>query len=85
MTDNTPLNSQITDAVTQSTLNTVGQSPVLAIATTQQAGAHAQALMSANANGRQQNAHLVAEAALAAAIRALWSGEPDSTSGKGAK
>jgi len=61
----TGVNSQITDALTQASLATVGMGPALATGMHQQAGAHAMATMMLNgAMAQGQNAMLTQAAAV---------------------
>ncbi len=67
----TELNGQITDAVTQADVQTLGSAPATAMAALYQSSAHATALALQNATAGQHNAATLAQAALASAVQAL--------------
>ncbi len=54
MADPTPVNGQITDAVTQANLTILGQAPAVAMGTMQLALAHSMAVLFANATVSQK-------------------------------
>lgn len=68
MANPTPVNGQITDAVTQTAVLTVGAAPATALMTQQQVWAHAMGIGFENAVARQQAGQTLAEALLAAAV-----------------
>lgn len=70
MTWPTPINDQITDAVTQSSLMAIGTAPTQALAAQQQVWAHAMGLGFENAVARQQAGQVLAEAFLASVVTA---------------
>jgi hypothetical protein len=59
----TPVNGQITDAVTQSSVQVLGQAPAMAMGTIYQALASAASLLFQNAVSAQQQATILAQAA----------------------
>jgi len=67
----TPLNGQITDAVTQADVITLGSAPAQAMASLYQANAHALSLALANATAGQQSAATLSQAVLAACLKSL--------------
>ncbi|MEJ0025624.1 MAG: RebB family R body protein [Rhizomicrobium sp.] len=58
----TPVNGQITDAVTQSNLTVVGQAPAMALGNLLQVSAQAFGLMMQNAAAAQQQLNITAQA-----------------------
>lgn len=75
----TAVNSQITDAVTQSNVKVLGDAPAMAMGSLYQSIAHASAIAAQNAVTAQQNANVLAEAATTACVNALLG---ESKSGK---
>jgi len=67
------VNPSITDAVAQTTVTVLGESPTMAIATTHQSTAHAIALAMHNAVSNQQNLNVMLTATLARSVAALQS------------
>jgi len=67
----TAVNNQITDAVTQSNIPVLGQSPALALAAVYQTVAQATGLAFQNAVATQQSLTAINQAATAAAIALL--------------
>ena len=63
MADPTAVNGQITDAVTQANLCTVGQAPAVAMSAIYQAMAHSVAVLFANSVAQQQMGAIAAQAA----------------------
>lgn len=59
----TPVNGQITDAVTQSNLTVLGQAPAMALSSMLQVSAQAFAMMMQNAANAQQQLNIAAQAA----------------------
>ncbi len=64
----TPVNDQITDAVTQSNLGVVGTAPAVALADLYQASATALAIAAHNAVFAQQQMNVTAQATTAAGV-----------------
>jgi len=71
----TPVNGQITDAVTQADLTVLGDAPAVALATLYQSLAQATGLASQNAVAAQQSLAAVNQAATASAIATLLAGK----------
>ena len=67
----TSVNDQITDAVTQSGTQVLGDASAQAMGLLYQAAAHAQGLAAANAVTQQQNTQTLAQAATTLAVNAL--------------
>lgn len=67
----TPVNGQITDAVTQANLEVVATAPAQAMAALYQSMAQAAALAATNANNAQQNMQTVSEAATTLCVQSL--------------
>ena len=55
MADNSTVNAQITDAVTQTNVNVVGESPAQAMGSLYQMAAHANGMAMQNSVANQQN------------------------------
>ena len=64
----TALNSLITDAISQTSVQTLGSSPAVAVSNLFQATAHALALAAHNATFAQQQLQIVAQAATAQGV-----------------
>jgi len=71
----TAVNSQITDAVTQSSVETLGQAPALAAGSLYQAIAQSMGLAAQNAVNAQQQGHLLAQAATTRCVQFLTGGQ----------
>ncbi len=69
----TPVNGQITDAVTQSNLTVVGQAPAMALSNLLQVSAQAFGLMMQNAAAAQQQLNISAQAATTQGVVVLYS------------
>lgn len=69
----TPLNGQITDAVTQSNLAVLGNAPALAMSTVYQSMAHSVGLMFQNSVQAQQQAAISSQAATNQGVIQLYS------------
>ena len=63
MADETAVNPQITDAVTQSNVKVVGESPALAVGLVYQTAAHSTGIQFQNAIADQQQQNAIARAA----------------------
>lgn len=59
----TPVNGQITDAVTQGNLSVLGAAPAMAMGSIQQSAAHATGILFQNSVQAQQNLAIAAQAA----------------------
>ncbi|SDE36102.1 RebB family R body protein [Kordiimonas lacus] len=80
MADNTPVNSQITDAITQTNVTVLGEAPAMAIGALSQAMSSSLAVMFANATAAQQQQNIVAQAATAQGVATIYGAgrsEPD--------
>jgi len=63
MADNTPVNGQITDSVTQANTEVLGTAPAMSLATTYQSLGHSTGLMFESAVNAQQQLAIAAQAA----------------------
>ncbi|MCB9761726.1 MAG: RebB family R body protein [Alphaproteobacteria bacterium] len=68
MADPTTVNSQVTDAVTQTNTKVLGEAPAMALASVYQATAQALAVAAQNATAAQQNANTVLQATTAEGV-----------------
>lgn len=75
----TPVNNQITDAVTQSNVQVLASSPSVAMANLYQATAQALANAAHNATTAQQQANVMAQAATVMGVAVLYSLDTAST------
>lgn len=73
MAEPTAVNSQITDAVTQSNVKVVGEAPAIAMGTLFQALAHSTGMMFENAVSGQNNANILAQAATNQGVMQVYS------------
>lgn len=71
MADNTTVNAQITDAVTQTNVNVVGESPAQAMGSLYQMAAHANGMAMQNSVANQQNLNQLNPAIVSSAIKAI--------------
>ena len=67
----TSLNSQITDAVTQSNVKVIGEAPAMALASLYQSLAHAAGIAGQNLVTQQQNANTLAQALVSRCVQSL--------------
>lgn len=67
----TAINSQITDAITQSNVQVLGDAPAMALASLYQATALAMANAAHNANNAQQQSFVTAQAATTMCVATL--------------
>lgn len=74
MADNTPVNSQITDAVTQVNVKVLGDAPAMAMGALYQSAAHAAGILFENAVAQQQSSQTVHQAIVAAIADRLIAG-----------
>lgn len=79
----TAVNSQITDAVTQSTVKVLGDAPAQALSSLYQAAAQSLANAMQNAVANQQNGNSLAEAVTAMGVATLLGDPVEPGSGKG--
>jgi len=77
MAEDTTVNSQITDAVTQVTASVLGSSEAQARALADQVMAHAVGLAMQNAVAQQQQAYILRNAVTTAAARAILASSPE--------
>lgn len=68
----TPVNGQITDAVTQSNVTVLGDSPAIAMGNMFQVSAQAFGIMMQNAAAAQQQANVAAQAATVQGVAMLY-------------
>ncbi|RXM39474.1 antirepresssor protein RebB [Chryseobacterium sp. CH21] len=68
-----PVNEQITDAVTQSNVKVVAESPAMAIANVYQTAAHSTGIMFENAVSAQNQQNVVTQAATTQGIAQIYS------------
>lgn len=71
----TSVNSQITDAVTQSNVQVLGDAPAQALGSLYQATAQALGLAAQNATTAQQQAAILAQAVTTRCVQSLLSGD----------
>ncbi|HTB79771.1 MAG TPA: RebB family R body protein [Opitutaceae bacterium] len=76
MADVTPVNGQITDAVTQANVKVLGDAPAMAMGSLFQATAQALANAAHNATAQQQNAASLAQAILSRSAANLLGSHP---------
>jgi hypothetical protein len=67
----TALNSQITDAVTQSNVKVIGEAPAVALGSLYQSLAHAAGIAGENLVTQQQNANSLSQALLSRCVQSL--------------
>jgi hypothetical protein len=71
MASPTALNSQITDAVTQSNVKVIGEAPAMALGSLYQALAHAAGRAGENLVTQQQNANTVSQALVTRCVQSI--------------
>ena len=81
MADNTHVNSQITDAITQANLTNVGQAPGIAVGALSQSLSMSLSMMFANAVTAQQQMNTIAEASTARSVAAILGGQDSKPTG----
>ena len=69
----TNVNSQITDAVTQSNVKVVGEAPAIALGNVYQTAAHSTGLMFQNAVNAQNQQNILAQAATTQGVMQIYS------------
>jgi hypothetical protein len=67
----TAVNSQITDAVTQSNVKVIGEAPAMALGSLYQSLAHAAGIAAENLVTQQQNANSLSQALLTRCVQSL--------------
>lgn len=84
MADSTPVNSQITDAVTQTNVKVVAEAPAQAIASLYQVASHSAGLSLQNAVSGQQSLNQVSTAVVSKAVALIMAlGTAPASSGGG--
>ncbi len=73
MANPTPVNNQITDAVTQANTKVLGEAPAVAMGSLYQSTAHALGLAMENAVSAQQQSNVTAQAATTMGVATLYS------------
>ncbi|MEO5336056.1 MAG: RebB family R body protein [Magnetospirillum sp. WYHS-4] len=73
MADDTPVNGQITDAVTQANVKVLGDAPAMAMGAIFQALAHSTGILYENAVGAQQQLGIAAQAATNQGVIQIYS------------
>lgn len=73
MADNTPLNGQITDAVTQANVKVLGDAPAMAMGSIFQSLAHSTGILYQNAVSAQQQNGITSQAATNQGILQIYS------------
>ena len=71
MAKSTNVNSQITDAVTQSNVKVIGETPAMAIGNVYQSAAHSLGIAFENAAYSQQQANVTYQAAVTMCVQSL--------------
>jgi len=74
MADNTPVNSQITDGITQANLTAIGEGPALVAMALYQTFAQAMSLAMQNAVNAQQQLNMASQVATARALEMILAG-----------
>jgi hypothetical protein len=69
----TTVNSQITDAVTQSNVKVVGESPAMALGNVYQTAAHSTGIMFENAVNTQNQQNILGQAATTQGVMQIYS------------
>jgi hypothetical protein len=73
MADNTPVNGQITDSVTQANVKVVGDAPAMAMGAIYQSLAHSTGILYENAVSQQQQIGVCAQAATNQGVIQIYS------------
>jgi hypothetical protein len=73
MAEPTPVNGQITDAVTQANVKVLAEAPAMALGSLYQSLAHSTGLMFENAVNAQQQSNMTAQAATTQGVILLYS------------
>ncbi|MDQ1854939.1 MULTISPECIES: RebB family R body protein [unclassified Chryseobacterium] len=68
-----PVNEQITDAVTQSNVKVVGESPAMALSNVYQSAAHSTGIMFENAVNAQNQQNILGQAATTQGVIQIYS------------
>jgi hypothetical protein len=75
MAQDTPVNAQITDAVTQANVKVLGDAPAMAMGTLYQSIAQTAGIAANNATLAQQQTNVLAQAILTRCVQTLIGGE----------
>ena len=73
MADNTAVNSQITDSITQANTKVLGDAPAIAMGNLFQSTAQALSLAALNATNAQQQSNMTAQASTTMGVTTLYS------------
>lgn len=73
MAENSTVNPQITDAVTQSNVKVMADAPAMALASVYQAMAHSLGILFENAVTAQQNMNTIGEATVTQGVKLIYS------------
>lgn len=73
MADNSTVNPQITDAVTQTNVKVIAEAPAMALSSIYQAMAHSTGILFENAVTTQQNMNVIAQAATTQGVAMIYS------------
>ncbi len=73
MSDNTPVNDQITDAVTQTNVKVIGEAPAMAMGNIYQIAAHSTGLMFENATNAQNHQNILNQTATTQGVMQIYS------------
>jgi len=73
MAESTPVNGQITDAVTQANVKVVGEAPAMAMGAIYQSLAQSTGILYENATSAQQQQNILAQAATNKGVMQLYS------------
>ncbi|MEJ0044387.1 MAG: RebB family R body protein [Rhizomicrobium sp.] len=73
MAEPTPVNGQITDAVTQANVKVVGEAPAMAMGALYQSLAHSTGILYENAAAAQQQVAITAQAATTQGVMQIYS------------
>lgn len=73
MSDNSTVNPQITDAVTQTNVKVIAESPAMALSNVYQAMAHSTGILFENAVSAQQNMNVIAQATTTQGVALIYS------------
>lgn len=73
MSDNSSVNDQITDAVTQTNVKVVGEAPAMALGNVYQTAAHSTGLMFQNAINAQNQQNILGQTATTQGVMQIYS------------
>ena len=75
MADNTAVNSQITDSVTQSNAKILSEAPAMALGSVYQTMAHSLGILMENAVANQQNMSMIGQATTAQGVILIYAAD----------